>query len=124
MFYIDKYGGIHISRGDSAEILTCPEKALEDGSTEPIILTKNACVIFTVRSRYSGEILIRRTLTYSDYFDGVLILRIFSSETDAEPCGYDYSFEYMPDSGDPERSYTYAQGEFDIMYSAGNDFKE
>lgn len=67
MFYIDKNSGIHISRGDSALLSTQPERVLEDGATEPIILDDNSCVIFTVKSKFSGETLIKRILTAADY---------------------------------------------------------
>lgn len=117
MFYIDKCGGIHISRGDSAIITTIPEKLLADGTTEPITLTGNACIIFTVKSRYNGNVLIKKTLTASDYNGNDLPLEISSDETNADPYGYDYSFLYIPDSESDDEAYTYAQGEFEIICS-------
>lgn len=96
---------------------TQPESVLEDGTTEPIILDENSCVIFTVKSKFSGETLIRRILTAADYVDGLLTLSILPSETDHTPYGYEYSFMYIPDSTNPCEAYTYAQGEFEIMHS-------
>lgn len=117
MFYIDKNSGIHISRGDSAVLSTQPEKVLENGTTEPIILSENACVIFTVKSRFSGNTLIKRILTAADYVDDMLTFSILPNETDRSPYGYEYSFMYIPDSTAPCEAYTYAQGEFEIMHS-------
>ena len=96
---------------------TQPESVLEDGTTEPIILDENSCVIFTVKSRFSGETLIRRILTAADYVDGLLTLSILPSETDHTPYGYEYSFMYVPDVENLDEAYTYAQGEFEIMHS-------
>ena len=117
MFYIDKNSGIHISRGDSALLSTQPERVMEDGATEPIILDDNSCVIFTVKSKFSGETLIKRILTAADYVDGLLTLSILPSETDYTPYGYEYSFMYVPDVKNLDEAYTYAQGEFEIMHS-------
>lgn len=117
MFYIDKCGGIHINRGDSANITTFPERLLSDGTAEPITLTGSACIVFTVKSRYNGNVLIKKTLTASDYIGNKLTLDISSDETDTEPYGYDYSFVYMPDSKSNDKAYTYAQGEFEIICS-------
>lgn len=117
MFYIDKNAGIHISRGDSAVLSTQPERVMEGGATEPIILDDNSCVIFTVKSKFSGETLIKRILTAADYVDGLLTLSILPSETDCTPYGYEYSFMYVPDAENLDEAYTYAQGEFEIMHS-------
>ncbi len=117
MLYIDKNSGIHVSRGDSAALSTQPEKVLEDGTTEPIILDENSCVIFTVKSKYSGDTLIKRILTAADYVEGVLSFCILPGETDFPPNGYEYSFMYIPDMTSPDQAYTYAQGIFEIMHS-------
>lgn len=117
MLYIDKNSGIHVSRGDSAALSTQPEKVMEDGTSEPIILDENSCVIFTVKSRYSGNTLIKRILTAADYVDGVLTFCILPEETDFTPNGYEYSFMYIPDMTSPDKAYTYVQGEFEIMHS-------
>lgn len=117
MFYIDKNSGIHISRGDSAELSTQPQFVLEDGTAEPIILGENSCVIFTVKSKYSSDTLIKRILTSNDCYDNMLYLNILPSETDFTPNGYEYSFMYIPDTENLSEAYTYAQGEFEIMHS-------
>lgn len=117
MFYIDKNSGIHISQGDSIWLSTQPESVLEDGTTEPIILSEKSCVLFTVKSKYSGDTLIKRVLTAYDYIDGVLSFCILPAETDFSPNGYEYSFMYIPDSTNPCEAYTYVQGEFEIMHS-------
>lgn len=117
MFYIDKKGGIHISRGDSAKILTCVEKITENGVSEEITVGYNACVIFTVKSKYSGELLIKHILTEDDYADNMLVLNISAAETDFEPDGCEYSFMYVPDMTAADQAYTYAQGDFEIMHS-------
>lgn len=117
MLYIDKNSGIHVSRGDSAAMSTQPEKVMEDGTTEPIILDENSCIIFTVKSKYSGKTLIKRILTADDYIDGILSFRILPAETDFWPDGYEYSFMYIPDMEKMDEAYTYAQGDFEIMHS-------
>ena len=117
MLYIDKNSGIHVSRGDSAILSTIPERMNEDGTSEPIIPDKNACVIFTVKSKYSGSTIIKRILTAADYSNGLLSFNILPSETDVTPYGYEYSFMYVPDKTRPYEAYTYAQGEFEIMHS-------
>lgn len=117
MLYIDKNSGIHVSRGDSAALSTQPEKVMEDGTTEPIILDENSCIIFTVKSKYSGKTLIKRILTSENYIDGVLSFRILPAETDFSPDGYEYSFMYIPDMEKMDEAYTYAQGDFEIMHS-------
>ncbi|MCM1227569.1 MAG: hypothetical protein NC320_09130 [Clostridium sp.] len=115
MFYIDKNGGIHITRGDSADISVQPENMFEDGTSKPVILTDKACVIFTVKSGYSGETLIKRVLTAKDHSGDKLTFRLNSSETDAASNVYRYSFMYMPDIGNLEEGYTFAMGIFEIM---------
>ncbi|MGN0613675.1 MAG: hypothetical protein ACI4JB_07205, partial [Porcipelethomonas sp.] len=109
--------GIHVSRGDSAVLSTQPERVLDDGSTEPIIIGENACVIFTVKSKFSGNTLIKRILTAADYVNDMLTFSILPDETDISPYGYEYSFMYIPDTENLDEAYTYAQGEFEIMHS-------
>lgn len=117
MLYIDKNSGIHVSRGDSAALSTQPENVLEDGTTEPIILDENSCIIFTVKSKYSGKTLIKRILKAENYIDGVLSFSILPAETDFSPDGYEYSFMYIPDMEKKDEAFTYAQGDFEIMHS-------
>lgn len=117
MFFIDKSMGIHISRGDSVDLTTRPEKGLDDGSTQPIILSGNACVVFTVKPRFGDNTLIKRILTEKDYAGDTLAFSILSSETDITPGGYEYSFLYVPDKRNPKKAYTYAQGDFVVERS-------
>lgn len=117
MFYIDRNSGIHISRGDSAVLSTQPEKVLDDGTVEPIIIGDKSCVIFTVKSKFSGNTLIKRILTAADYVENLLTFSILPGETDISPYGYEYSFMYVPDTENLDEAYTYAQGEFEIMHS-------
>ena len=77
MFTIDEMGNIHVSRGDSIGL-----------STQPFIETDD-CVIFTVKSHYSGRTIIKRILTEEDVVDGALSLQITTDETDIEPYGYE-----------------------------------
>lgn len=118
MFYIDPSSGdISVSRGDCADIATKPLMVLKDGSEEPIILGKYSCVIFTVKSKYSGKTLIKRILTEDNYVNGMLTVSIYPDETDTQPNGYEYSFVYVPDTRIEEEVYTYAQGNFKILHS-------
>lgn len=116
MFYTDEKG-MHISRGDSADITTIPKRVLETGESDTVTLDGSACVIFTVKSRYSGSLLIKRILTKKNYSGDVLTFRISPAETDTQPCGYEYSFMYMPDMQDAGTAQTYEQGIFEILPS-------
>ena len=116
MFTIDEMGGIHVSRGDSIGLSTQPFIETDDGIAA-IPIEGDNCVIFTVKSRYSGRTIIKRILTEEDVVDGALSLQITTDETDIEPYGYEYSFMYVPDRNDQTEAYTYAQGGFEIMPS-------
>lgn len=116
MFYINA-NGMHISRGDSADITTTPKIIAENGEPETVTLDENACVIFTVKSKYSGNLLIKRILTKKNYSDGVLAFSIRTSETNVEPYGYEYSYMYVPDRNDLSRAQTYERGDFEILPS-------
>lgn len=116
MFQMDENKGIHVSRGDCVSIRTLVSCETEGGIIA-IPIRGDACIIFTVKSRYSGETKIKRILTEDDYVDGRLTLTILPSETDFDPCGCEYSFMYVPDRNDMSEAYTYAQGEFEILPS-------
>lgn len=116
MFTIDENKGLHITRGDSVGLSTQPYFET-DGGILAIPIKGNACIIFTVKSRYSGETKIKRILTEADLVDGVPTFNILPSETDFEPCGCEYSFMFVPDRSDMTEAYTYAQGEFEILPS-------
>ena len=69
MFTIDEMGTIHVSRGDSVGLSTQPFIETDDGiATIPI--EGDSCVIFTVKSRYSGRTIIKRILTEEDVVEG------------------------------------------------------
>lgn len=116
MFTIDETGTIHVSRGDSVGLSTQPFIETDDGIAA-IPIEGDNCVIFTVKSRYSGRTIIKRILTEEDLVDGALNLQITTDETDIEPYGYEYSFMYVPNRNDTTEAYTYAQGDFEIMPS-------
>ena len=88
MFTIDEIGNIHVSRGDSVGLSTQPFIEADDGIAA-IPIEGDNCVIFTVKSRYSGRTIIKRILTEEDVVDSALSLQITTDETDIEPYGYD-----------------------------------
>lgn len=114
MFFIDKDGGMHITRGDSVTLAT----ELYTAENVPLRLNENSCVIFTVRSKASGKLKIKRILTDENYDDDELIFNILPEETLIEPAKYDYSFLYLPNKYSSGQAYTYAQGDFEIMHTA------
>ena len=114
MFYIDNSGGIHITRGDSVTLAT----GLYINENELLELSENDCVIFTVRSKSSGELKIKRILTADNYENGELVMCIAAEETLITPAKYDYSFLYLPDREMPhEQAFTYALGDLEVMHS-------
>lgn len=116
MFYIDNSGGIHITRGDSVTLAT--DIYIGIGENELLELSESDCVIFTVRSKNSGELKIKRILTADNYENGELVLCIAAEETMMTPAKYEYSFLYLPDKTMPhEQAFTYAQGDFEVMHA-------
>ena len=114
MFYIDNSGGIHITRGDSVTLAT----GLYINENELLELSENDCVIFTVRSKNSGELKIKRILTVDNYENGELVMCIAAEETLITPAKYEYSFLYLPDMTMPhEQAFTYAQGDFEVLHA-------
>lgn len=114
MFYIDNSGGMHITRGDSVTLAT----DLYTNENDLVELSENDCVIFTVRSKDSAELKIKRILTADNYENGELVMCIAAEETLITPAKYEYSFLYLPDRTMPqEQAFTYAQGDFEIMHS-------
>ncbi len=114
MFYIDRSGGMHITRGDSATIST----ELYSMSGEPIMLSDDSCIIFSVRSKSSGDLKIKRTITNENYENDMLVFGISAEETLIEAAVYEYSLLYIPDKNIPhEQAFTYAQGDFEVMHS-------
>ena len=113
MFFIDKSGGIHITRGDSVTLAT--ELYIEDELAD--LSDNDFCIVFTVRSKESGNVKIKRLITADNYESGELIFNLSTEETLLTPAKYEYSFLYLPERTMPAEAYTYAQGDFEIMHS-------
>lgn len=104
---------IRLTRGDSAMLLTEPSVST-DINESPIILADEDYVVFTLAST-SGQIYITKILTKDNYDEnGILYVKLTPSDTkDLRPCGYRFSFAYMPQKG--TECYTYDEGWFHIL---------
>lgn len=105
MFYINQRNwDIELTRGNSAEIDTTP--FVQDTET-PMILRENDKVVFTVKSRSTGKVLIQKFLTAADYDENEkLVLRLEPKDTVNMRAGNFYVYDLMlvTESGDV---YTY-----------------
>lgn len=116
MFFIDsETKNIKLTQGNSAEIDTTPYIL---GSTEPLILQDGEKVVFTVRSKYLGKIIIQKIATNLNYDENNnLTIKLKPEDTNIPPYKYIYDVFYISQSGD---IYTYIDcSEFEIIQAVG-----